>query len=122
MGHAICVSGELISLGEQEHSSLVHRAHPRSLWPWAHGLLSAEERHMERVLGGEELDLMGQVKRSGGGLGEAAFPREDHLGVDKVEATGGDQEGIVAQREAMAEEGTICVGSPAQRVLGAGVS
>lgn len=69
---------------------------------------------MEGVLGGEELDLMGQVERGRGGLGEAAFPREDHLRVDKVEATGGDQEGIVAQGEAMAEEGTICVCSPAQ--------
>ena len=47
---------------------------------------------MEGVLGGEELDLMGQVERGRGGLGEAAFPREDHLRVDKVEATGGDQE------------------------------
>lgn len=69
---------------------------------------------MEWVLGGEELDLVGQVERGGGGLGEAAFPREDHLGVDKVEATGGDQEGIVAQREAVAEEGAIRVCSPAQ--------
>lgn len=77
---------------------------------------------MEGVLGGEELDLVGQVERAGGGLGEAAFPGEDHLGVDEVEATGGDQEGIVAQREAMAEEGTIRVCSPAQRVLGARVS
>lgn len=77
---------------------------------------------MEGVLGGEELDLMGQVERAGGDLGEAAFPREDHLGVDEVEATGGDQEGIVAQREAMAEEGAIRVRSPAQRALGAGVS
>lgn len=65
---------------------------------------------------------MGQVERGGGGRGEAAFPREDHLGVDKVEATGGDQEGVVAQREAVAEEGAVCVCSPAQRVLGAGVS
>lgn len=77
---------------------------------------------MGGVLGGEELDLMSQVERSGGGLGGAAFPGEDHLGVDKVEATGGDQKGIVAQREAMAEEGVICVCSPAQRGLGAGVS
>lgn len=69
---------------------------------------------MEWVLGGEELDLVGQVERGGGGLGEAAFPREDHLGVDEVEATGGDQEGIVAQREAVAEEGAIRVRSPAQ--------
>lgn len=114
MGDTIRVSGELISLGEQEHRSLVHRAHPRSLWPWAHRLLSTEERHVEGVLGGEELDLMGQVERGGGGLGEAAFSREDHLGVDKVEATGGNQEGIVAQREAMSEEGTIRVCSPAQ--------
>lgn len=106
--------GQLISLGEQEHSPLVHRAHPRSLWPGAHGLLSAEERHVEGVLGGEELDLVGQVERGGGGLGEAAFPGEDDLGVDKVEATGGDQQGVVAQQEAMAEEGTIRVRSPAQ--------
>lgn len=77
---------------------------------------------MEGVLGREELDLVSQVERGWGGLREAAFPREDHLGVDEVEATGGDQEGIVAQREAMAEEGTICVCSPAQGVLGAGVS
>lgn len=68
---------------------------------------------MEGVLGGEELDLMGQVERGGDGLGGAAFPRENHLGVDEVEATGGDQEGIVAQREAMAEEGPVRVGSPA---------
>lgn len=68
---------------------------------------------MEGVLGGEELDLMGQVERGGDGLGGAAFPGENHLGVDEVEATGGDQKGIVAQREAMAEEGTIRVGSPA---------
>lgn len=52
---------------------------------------------MEGILGGEELDLMGQVERSGGGPGEAAFPREDHLGVDEVQATGGDQEGVVAE-------------------------
>lgn len=77
---------------------------------------------MEGILGGEELDLMGQVERGGGGLGKATFPGEDHLGVDEVEATGGDQEGIVVQGEAMAEEGTICVRSPAQRILDAGVS
>lgn len=59
MGDAVCVSGELVSLGEQEHSPLVHRAHPWALWPWAHRFLSAEERHMEGVLRGEELDLMG---------------------------------------------------------------
>lgn len=29
---------------------------------------------MEGVLGGKELDLMGQVEWGGGGLGEAAFP------------------------------------------------
>lgn len=77
---------------------------------------------MEGILGGEELDLMGQVERSGGGPGEAAFPREDHLGVDEVQATGGDQEGVVAEREAVAEEGAVRVCPPAQRVLGAGVS
>lgn len=69
---------------------------------------------MEAVLGGEELHLVGQVERGGGGLREAVFPREDHLRVDEVEAAGGDQEGVVAQREAMAEEGTVRVRSPEQ--------
>lgn len=92
VGNAVRVSGQLVSLGKQEHRSLVHRAYPRSLWPWAHGLLSAEERHMEGVLGGEELDFMGQVERGRGGLGEAAFPSKHHLGIDEVEATGRDQE------------------------------
>lgn len=77
---------------------------------------------MEGVLGGKQLDLMSQVERGGGGPGEAASPGEDHLGVDEVQATGGDQEGIVAQREAVAEEGAVRVCPPAQRVLGAGVS
>ena len=77
---------------------------------------------MEGVLGGKQLDLMGQLERGGGGPGEAASPGEDHLGVDEVQATGGDQEGVVAQREAVAEEGAVRVCPPAQRVLGAGVS
>lgn len=63
---------------------------------------------------------MSEVERAG--LGMAAFPGEDHLGVDEVETAGGDQEGIVAQREAVVEEGTICVCSPAQGPLGTGVS
>lgn len=114
MGDAICVGGQLVSLTEQEHSPLVHRVHPRSLSPRIHGLLCTEERHEEGILGGEQLDLMGQVDGSRGGLGGAAFPRENHLGVDKVEATGGDQEGAVVQREAMSEKGPICVRSPEQ--------
>lgn len=63
---------------------------------------------------------MSEVERAG--LGMAAFPGEDHLRVDEVETTGGDQEGIVAQREAVMEEGTICVCSPAKGRLGTGVS
>lgn len=51
---------------------------------------------MEGVLGGKQLDLVGQVDGSRNGSGGAAFSREDHLGVDEVEATGGDQEGVVA--------------------------
>lgn len=77
---------------------------------------------MEGVLGRKQLDLMGQVDGGRSGLGGAAFPREDHLGVDEVEAAGGDQEGVVVQGEAMSEEGTVCVCSPEQGVLFAGVS
>lgn len=69
---------------------------------------------MEGVLGGKQLDLMGQVDGSRNGPGGAAFSRENHLGVDKVEASGGDQEGVVAQREAMSEKGAIRVCSPEQ--------
>ena len=69
---------------------------------------------MEGVLGGKELDLVCQVDGSGNGPGGAAFSRENHLGVDNVEATGGDQEGVVAQREAMSEKGTIRACSPEQ--------
>lgn len=120
VGSAICVGGQLVSLPEQEHSPLVHGVHPRPLWPRPHGLLGAEERHVEGVLGGEEPHLVGQVKRAG--LGLAAFSGEDHLGVDEVEAAGGDQEGVVAQREAVAEERVIHVCSPEQGLLRAGVS
>lgn len=69
---------------------------------------------MEGVLGGIQLDLVGQVDGSRDGPGRAAFPRENHLGVDKVEATGGDQEGVVVQGEAVLEKGSICVCSPEQ--------
>lgn len=113
MGDAVSVGGQLVSLSEQEHGALVHGAHPRALWPWAHGLLGAEERHVEGVLGGEEVDLMGQVEGIGDGLGGAALPGEDHLGVDEVESTDRDQEGVVAQGEAMVEKGPIGVGPPA---------
>lgn len=69
---------------------------------------------MEGVLGGKQLDLVGQVDGSRNGPGGAAFPREDHLGVDEVEATGGDQERIVVQGEAMSQESAVCVRSPEQ--------
>lgn len=76
---------------------------------------------MGRVLGGKQLDLVGQVDGGRNGPGGAAFSRENHLGVDKVEAAGGDQEGVVIQGEAVSEEGAIRVGSPEQGVLFAGV-
>lgn len=69
---------------------------------------------MEGVLRGIQLDLVGQVDGSRNGPGGAAFPRENHLGVDKVEATGGDQEGVVVQGEAVSEKGAIRVCSPEQ--------
>lgn len=93
---------------------MVHRVQPGFLQPWIHHLLGAEKRHVEGVLGGEELDLMGQVEWGGGGLRRVGFPREDHLGVDEVDATGGDQERIVAQGETILEEGTVRVRSPEQ--------
>lgn len=69
---------------------------------------------MEGVLGGKQLDLVGQVDGSRNGPGGAAFSRENHLGVDKVEAAGGDQERVVVQREAMLEKGAVRVCSPEQ--------
>lgn len=119
---AFGAGGELVAPGEQEHRPLVHGAHPGPLRPGAHGLLRAEEGHVGAVLGGEELDLVRQVDGGGGGRGAAALPREDHLRVDEVEAAGGDQQRVVAQGEAVAEEGAVRARSPAQRVPGAGVS
>lgn len=119
---AVGAGGELVAPGEQEHRALVHRAHPGPPRPGAHGLLRAEEGHVRAVLRGEELHLVRQVDGGGAGRGAAAPPREDHLGVDEVEAAGGHQQRVVAQGEAVAQEGAVRARSPAQRVPGAGVS